>query len=581
MKLTRLTIKNFRGINGENNTLEFQDSDIIFLIGKNNACKSTFLHAYEFFTNSKQKASKEDFFNYDPENKIEIIGEFLKEADDNENSDFSREPDWVSNWVNSENKIIIKKEWDTIDAIFKKYTFNPSQEINDFVLNGFGGIDSLFTKYAPTPIFINAIETEESFEKKVNEIIDKEYLKKIHTLFSDEYTTAVGAINTLQQCITGTDGIGTYNERINRNFQKIFPELSLQITQKKEDNIDIIKAFKSNHSISVKKNGIERKETFEQHGHGIIRQALFNFLAFLKNESESTRKEYIILFEEPELYLHPKSVSLLREELYNLASDSPFQIMCATHSAGMVDISKPHSSLVRVVKDSVSEETKSYQVGHSIFQSDENKDFVQMINRFNPNVCETFYCDDVLLVEGDTEAIIFRELLRKRHPEKDIFILNTGSKNNIPFFQKILTHFRIVQTIIHDSDTRYLYDKNSTGEYTRRQNQDGSDKRNSAWSLNESIWSEVVNSNEIEENLSRRFVSIHDFEDSNGYSHDKQKGKPLSAYEFAKDLEASVENSINQQIRFIIGEENPENEHTQDFLNAGVVELDEITQTTP
>lgn len=568
MKLIKLSIKNFRGINGNNNIIEFQDSNIIFLIGKNNTTKSTFLHAYEFFTNSKQKSEKEDFFNYETDNKIEIIGEFLKDKDDDENKDFNKEPDWIDKWVDANGKIIIKKEWDTIGSPFKKFTFNPVE--NEFVLNGFGGIDSLFTKYAPTSIFINAIETEESFEKKINEIIDKEYLKKINTLFEEEYNTAVTAIDSLQKKITDTESIGIYNERINKNFQKIFPELSLKITQKREDNIDIIKAFKSNHSISVEKKGVERKETFEQHGHGIIRQALFNFLTFLKNESVSTKKDYIILFEEPELYLHPKSIYLLREELYSLAANSPFQILCATHSPGMIDISKPHSSLVRIVKDQKTEETKTFQVGHSIFQSEENKDYVQMINRFNPNVCETFYSDDVVLVEGDTEALIFRELLRTRYPDKDIFILNTGSKNNIPFFQKILTHFQIKQTIIHDSDTRFLYDFKD-GEFKRRKNKDNSDKKNSAWKINENIWREILNTNEEFKDLSRRIVSIYNFEDSNNYEYDPEKGKPLSAYEFAKNLELDTDIPLNDFIKYITGEK----ELLSDFNNE---ELEKIKE---
>ena len=35
MKIKRLTIKNFRGINGQNNCIDFNESDIIFLIGQN------------------------------------------------------------------------------------------------------------------------------------------------------------------------------------------------------------------------------------------------------------------------------------------------------------------------------------------------------------------------------------------------------------------------------------------------------------------------------------------------------------------------------------------------------------------
>jgi recombinational DNA repair ATPase RecF len=178
MKLTRLHIKNFRGINGEDNVIEFNDSNIIFLIGKNNATKSTFLHAYEQFT-SKKKAEKEDFYDYKEENNIEIVGEFLKEAEDDENKDFNKEPDWIKKWVDKRGIVKIKKVWDQIGGVFKKYTLDPNTD--KFVVGGFGGFDSLFTKYTPTPIFINAIESEDSFEKKVNEIIDKEFLKRINS----------------------------------------------------------------------------------------------------------------------------------------------------------------------------------------------------------------------------------------------------------------------------------------------------------------------------------------------------------------------------------------------------------------
>ena len=51
MKLQKITIKNFRGLKGENNTIDFSNSNIIFLIGQNNVGKSTYLRAYEFFVN--------------------------------------------------------------------------------------------------------------------------------------------------------------------------------------------------------------------------------------------------------------------------------------------------------------------------------------------------------------------------------------------------------------------------------------------------------------------------------------------------------------------------------------------------
>ena len=100
-------------------------------------------------------------------------------------------------------------------------------------------------------------------------------------------------------------------------------------------------------------------------------------------------------------------------------------------------------------------------------------------------------------------------------------MLNTGSKNNIPFFQNILTHFKIEHYIIHDSDE----EKTKTGN------------RNSAWTLNQKIWEKVEEANETSGGLARRYLHIKDFELANNYTVDLNKGKPLSAYGFAKTIE--------------------------------------------
>lgn len=540
MKLVELRIKNFRGLGGDENVINFRDSNIIFLIGQNNVGKSSFLKAYSFFTDSRQKASLQDFFNHDLNIPIEIEGDFILEEQDNENEDFSSEPNWVSNWVQVDSQIItVKKVWNEVEKSFKKYTKKPNGE---WQINGFGGLDTLFQKYTPTPILVNALDTEKDLEDRVNKLIETEYLKKLHIEFSNQYSTVLNSIKLLQECISSASGVTTYNSRINTYFKQIFPNLTLEISSKGDDEIDVIKAFKTNHSINIKKNGVDRKELFSSHGHGVIRQAFFNFLAFLKNENSSNRKEYLLLFEEPEIFLHPKSEQLLREQLYELSSNSPFQVLCATHSPQMIDISKPHCSLVRVVKDEVTELTKTHQVGHSIFQNEVNLEFVQLINRFNPNVCEVFYTSKVIVVEGDTEAVIIREILKRNHPNADFFVLNSGSKNNIPFYLRILNHFKINYFVIHDSDTRHIYEDK---ERTRvKRNNDGTCKRNSAWSFNSQIQNEINNG--IEFGIyAKRFVSIFDFEYLNNYTYNPDKGKPLSAYEFI------LENRDNQELPIV------------------------------
>lgn len=523
MKLSRLIIENFRGLKGCENRIDFADSNIIFLIGQNNVGKSTYLRAYEFFTNAKQSSALEDFYNHNSDSPIIIEGWFVKEENDENDEDLkgkgkTAEPDWVNKWVGADGLIKVRKKWTTIGASFEKETFSPTD--GDWVINGFGGLDTLFTKYAPTPIAINAMENELTLEEKVNKLIQDDFIKKMRVEHSELCIEITNKIKELQENITNSDAVEKLNLGLNENFQKIFSDLTLKIQASKEENIKIEDAFKKNHTVTVEKIDSTRKETFLQNGHGVIRQALFNFLAFLKENRDSSKKEYVILFEEPELFLHPKIAFRLQESLYELAENSPYQIICATHSPLMIDISKPHSSLIRVTKDA-NETSHTYQVGQNVFGRDEEqKQRVQMINRFNPHICEAFYADKVLLVEGDTETIVYRDLLKRFYPDNEVFVLNTGSKNNIPFFQEILIAFNIEHYVIHDIDTEL--------------NSDGS--RNSAWSLNQTIWDNIILANNKKAGLARRYLHKTNFETAHNIILSGGKDKPLKAYQFVNSI---------------------------------------------
>ena len=523
MKLIKLRIHNFRGLKGENNEINFTNSNIIFLLGQNNVGKSTYLRAYEFLTASKQIASKEDFYDHNPDNIITIEGWFVKEDCDETDEELkgkSKEPDWLTKWICADGFIKIKKEWKEVGKIFEKFTFNPIE--GNWTLNGFGGIEPLFTKHAPKPISITAMEDQASLEEKVNKLIQDEFIKKVKETYPEDYDNLIQMVKNFQSKITGSESVENLNIELNKHFQKVFTDLTLKIQASKDENIKIEDAFKKNHSVIVERKETERKETFLQNGHGVIRQALFNFLAFIQKDEKAKRKQYLILFEEPEVFLHPTIAFKLRESLYDLAENSPYQILCATHSPLMIDISKPHSSLIRVVKEDC-EETSAFQIGDDIFnKDDEQKERVQMINRFNPHICEVFYADKVLLVEGDTETIVYRDLINRFYPSEEIFVLNTGSKNNIPFFQEILTKFHINHFVIHDVDTEFTDDDKKL--------------KNPAWTLNQKIWDKIEKANEEKQGLARRYVHIKNFEDAHGIKLSGGKDKPLKAYKFVQSV---------------------------------------------
>ena len=175
--------------------------------------------------------------------------------------------------------------------------------------------------------------------------------------------------------------------------------------------------------------------------------------------------------------------------------------------------------MARLVKDG-NEQTEIFQVGDDVFRGDDDKkQRIQMINRFNPHVCESFYAKKVVIVEGDTEAIVFRDLINRFYNQYDVYVLNSGSKNNIPFFQEIFTAFHIEHCVIHDSDTRL--------------NENG--KANSAWTLNGTIWAKVEEANQKRAGLSRRYVHVQNFETAHNLQFNG-KDKPLKAFDFVIGL---------------------------------------------
>ncbi|WP_010181415.1 ATP-dependent nuclease [Aquimarina agarilytica] len=579
MKLTELSIKNFRSIKGEEIILSLVDSDIIFLFGQNNAGKSSLLSAYEYLITPNKKATLNDFLGFDNSNEIEIKATFLKEDGDNE--EFEKKG--FNKWVDDNNFIRFRKSWTTVDAVGQKQTLDP--ETNEYVNDGFGGLEQHLTKHSPTPVRIPAFPTPSELTKFIKDTVQKSVLKTLKDEEAETYEKVLNEISTLQDRILSKEVITGKSAQANLNFRKIFPNLTLDISPIEGQEFNLASSLEKEFSVIIKDDRFpDTKQDFSNHGHGVIRQTLFNFLGIVKNELPTNnengeiKKEFIILFEEPEVYLHPKAIKLLRSVLYDLCSNSPFQLICASHSPSLIDISKPHTTLVRLVRDSDAN-TNLYQVGENVFSAtQELKDKVQMINRFDPNVCESFFADEVVLVEGDTEAIVVRELLERKHSERDIYVVNTGSKNNIPFFQRIFNHFHIKQHIIHDSDTRYLYSKTKNGDkitYELKKNKDGTPKNNSSWTVNQSIWDKVVEGNQKEEGLSQRYVSIYDFESSNNYVYDKKKGKPLSAYEFANGISLDSDESIISFINTICGITEKSIEFTQDDLDKLVKEPNE------
>lgn len=110
MKIISFGVNNFRGIAGGlgYNTIEFNSSNTIFLLGQNNVGKSSFLKAYEFFYKNSTP-SLEDIYRMDPKNTIEFELVLQLDEFDFQKDSIANKKDGLKKWLNSDNLLKIRR----------------------------------------------------------------------------------------------------------------------------------------------------------------------------------------------------------------------------------------------------------------------------------------------------------------------------------------------------------------------------------------------------------------------------------------------------------------------------------------
>lgn len=224
--------------------------------------------------------------------------------------------------------------------------------------------------------------------------------------------------------------------------------------------------------------------------------------------------------------MHPPAIRSAREALYKIAELENWQVMITTHSPIFIDVSKPHTTIIRVEKN-VENATKIFSTEKANF-SDDERERLQMIRNCHPTINEFFFASKIILVEGDTEQVALTQVKRE-----DTTILNCRGKANIPMFEKILNHFGMNYIVIHDLDSPKAKKK---------------DKwiKNSMWTINEKIFLEAEKgkNNQV-------IVSIPDFE-GQFFGYLQSGDKPYNAI---CELKKEENKAICEELKRIAGGE--------------------------
>lgn len=225
--------------------------------------------------------------------------------------------------------------------------------------------------------------------------------------------------------------------------KKFIQGLLAHLQQKKENIIqELNKVFE------------ELKE--EYISHGLYRNIIFEALCLIAYESRKLEKsileDCIIIFEEPEIYLHPQKE---KELFYCLSLICKFggQVYVTTHSSNFISLNQYKSICIVRKNDELG--SKVFQYKGTLFHGDEIKNF-NMNYWINPDRSELFFARKVILVEGQTDKIILSYLGKKLGVYKyDYSILECGSKSLIPQFLRLLNIFKIPYIAVYDKDNHY------------------------------------------------------------------------------------------------------------------------------
>mgnify|MGYP003575398801 CR=1 FL=1 len=217
----------------------------------------------------------------------------------------------------------------------------------------------------------------------------------------------------------------------------------------------------------------------ERQGMGSIRSTVFALLRYRENFVQRKRKEgielrpIIIGFEEPEMYLHPNAAALMRDKIYELATSSNSKIICTTHSPYMIDLSKKideadfPKQILNLLKLEYNNEVNYEVCNSTAFNTSkayidlraQEKDFVKFILKIDDYVAKVFFCKKVIIVEGDTEDVLFKETVDRLPDEKrkaflyNYQIIKARGKASIISLVKYLSALSINCFVIHDEDT--------------------------------------------------------------------------------------------------------------------------------
>lgn len=502
MKLKKIIIHNFRSIIEESFELE----NYSLLIGENNSGKTNVITALRcFYEDGGIKFTQKNDFpkcgTADNESWVELI--FLTNIDEQQN---------------------LKDEYKSADNLLKVRKYFKSDD-NDLIQNGQSNIYAYESGQLSKNLFYGAknisnaklgkvlyipetYKTDDSFKMSgpsplrdmINFVMEKVVDKS--TTYSN-LKQAFSEFNTDFPKESSADGVSLdeLKKDINNNVGEWGIKFGLDINPLTTDSI--VKNLVSHYIEDVQLDN--QRVDINCFGQGLQRHLIYTLLKvgakYIEKKSEK-KKEFspdftLILFEEPEAFLHPTQQELLNYNLIKISEDESEQIIITTHSP--IFVSKNVESLPSLHKLTRADgKTKIFQINRDeiseLFNENSGlfKKFSDLLNNDNTdskikNIIQSkgygnkegnidlklqeeslkyflwmdserscsFFAKHVFICEGATEKVFFDYLISNKWVDykcKHLYFLDAMGKFNIHRYMNLFKELGIKHSVIYDSD---------------------------------------------------------------------------------------------------------------------------------
>ena len=297
-----------------------------------------------------------------------------------------------------------------------------------------------------------------------------------------EFGSAIKTEETTdKRSLSGLEG------KINEEIQGWGAVFNLEVTSPQEDDI-----VKNLIRYTVTDSKLDKAMEAGSFGHGFQRHLIFTLVRIAASYSapkpEPKKKEFapeleLLLFEEPEAFLHPPQQNELDTSLRQLASQTGRQVLAATHSplfvsynaddiADLVCFSKDNNKtqigqigrtrLMEIFEDNralnkiFESADKSGEAGDGDVDWDLELEETRHFLWLNPERCGMFFANRVLIVEGLSEQVVTNYLIKTGQisvGSRGAFVLEPWGKFNIHRFMNLLGGMQIKHAVLHDLDS--------------------------------------------------------------------------------------------------------------------------------